>query len=106
MFQHSPFPLLCVRFVVAFLYPVNKYKHYITNSPTASGIVFFYVNPADTLKHALYIPDFKETDIKDFQTSKLFTMLKFAFPITIASLEVLFFQSLQKGSCFTSTTTA
>jgi hypothetical protein len=48
-------------------YPANKYKHYITNSPTATGIVFFFENPADTSKPAFYIPDFKEVDIKFFK---------------------------------------
>lgn len=61
-------------------YRVNKYKHYITNSPTASGIVFFYVNPSDTLKPALYIPDFKETDIKDFQDKQTLYNAKICFP--------------------------
>ena len=47
-------------------YPLNNSTRYITNSPTVSGIVFFYQTASDTSKPVFYIENFKQSDIQFF----------------------------------------
>jgi len=66
--------LLCLTSFAAFSqqqfflkkYPLNNTTRYITNSPTVSGIVFFYQTASDTSKPVFYIENFKQSDIQLF----------------------------------------
>lgn len=60
-------------------YDANKYKHYITNSPTTTGVVFLFENAADTSKPAFYIPDFKQEDIQFFKEKATLYHAKICF---------------------------
>ncbi|MGN6802385.1 MAG: hypothetical protein ACTHJN_10790 [Ginsengibacter sp.] len=61
-------------------FPANNNNSYITNSPTIKGIVFFYENPKDTTKPVFYIPDFKQSDIKNFEKKQTLYNAKICFP--------------------------
>ena len=61
-------------------FPANNNNSYITNSPTIKGIVFFYENPKDTNKAVFYIPDFKQSDIKNFEKKQTLYNARICFP--------------------------